>query len=129
MPLPAKAAPGLRPDADARWHIQSQQPWQLEEEHCTLTILENSSESLVQFELLKHSTHTTMYVTCSNTQFDGLCAEQKGLSGTAQINAAISQLFHEAHEEIEGDNFDECTSMPAAKTAALATMDGKACWL
>jgi hypothetical protein len=92
-----------RNEAATCWQIQSQQPWQLGKEHCTLTIVENAKESLIQFELLKHSTHSNIYVTCSNAQFDDLCAEQTGLSGTAQINAAIAQLFSEAHDEIEND--------------------------
>jgi len=96
---PAPIQDGSAPET--RWHIKSQQPWQLGLEHCTLTILENTGEGLVQFELVKNSTNATMHVTCSNAQFNGILQEQTGLFGAAQTNAAISQLFREAHEEIQ----------------------------
>jgi len=87
--------------SQAGWHIKSQQPWQLAKEHCTLTIQENSEEGLVQFDLLNNTTNATMYVTCTNAQFDELLQEQTGLSGVAQVNAAIAQMFKEAHQEIQ----------------------------
>lgn len=123
---------------EASWRVRSQQPWRLGKEHCSLTISENSAEGLVQFELLKYSDKTTMYVTCTNAQFDGLCHEQTGLSGTAQVNAAISQLFQEAHDEIKkpdggqqqdadldgfGEDFDEEPSVPKSKVAQDAHGD------
>jgi len=85
---------------ESRWQVQSQQPWLLGDEHCTLTILENKHDGQLQFELLKQSTQITVYVSCTNAQFDGLCDEQVGLVGTAKTNAALAQLFREAHDEM-----------------------------
>lgn len=94
---PSKPVPGPEPE----WSIQSQGPWQLGLEHCTLTVSENAKEGLVQFELVR-SNGTNMTLTCTNAQWKGLLDEQTGLSGAAQNNAAISQLFREAQEELDG---------------------------
>jgi len=123
----------------SEWHVRSQQPWQLAGEHCTLTIHENASEELIQFELLKHRSHANMILKCTNAQFDQLCREQTGLSGTNQINAAISQLFREAVEELDRprgrskselshEDFGEDHAHEFAAAAATATVEGEAKW-
>jgi hypothetical protein len=93
-------AQGDSAQSDIKWVIKSQQGWQFAEEQCTLTILENARDDMLQFELLRLASQTTVYVMCTNEQFDGLCREQNGLAGAAVINAAIAQLFREAMQEV-----------------------------
>jgi len=91
---------GQSTQTDLKWAIRSQQAWQFGEEQCTLTILENVRDNMLQFELLRLASNTTLYVMCTNEQFDGLCSEQSGLAGVAVTNAAIAQLFREAMQEV-----------------------------
>jgi len=69
-----------------------------------LTILENKGDGLLQFELVKLRQQTMVHVMCTNAQFDELCKQQTGLRGTAQTNAALAQLFREAHEDVQEES-------------------------
>lgn len=95
MPATVLMSSGAETELGTRWRIQSQQPWRLGKEHCTLTTFEDSADGMIQFQLLKHSTGETTHLTCKNSQFDDMCKAQTGISGTAQVSAAISQLFRE----------------------------------
>merc|ERR1719352_544320 len=88
---------------------------------------------MVQFELLKMSTNATMYVSCTNAQFDDLLNEQSvDLVGVAQVNAAISQLFREAHAELERphsplDPVDEFGEDSADENDGAGNATGESC--
>lgn len=80
--------------ADQTWNILSEEPWVLGGEPCTLIVMENDAQALIRFNVTKHATGETLQAICTQSEFQQLCEEQTGLSGSAQVKAAISQLFH-----------------------------------
>lgn len=113
VPVPAAAKQSVAGGEVQRqgWYVQSQDDWQLGRERCTLTIFHNDTEGLLRFELLKFSTASTLYVTCTRDQFIAICDEQRAhLLGSYRVSAAVHQLFREAlasgvppgHHESEG---------------------------
>lgn len=118
---------------DEKWHMRSSQAWLLGREHCTLTILENSVDGLLQFEVRKLQTGQIIRSTGTKEDFEALCGEQTGLTGTAQTNAAISQLFRDAPpmpvagQDKDIDEFGEDleTVTPASSKKALDTSESE----
>eukprot|EP00928_Gymnodinium_smaydae_P080382 TRINITY_DN6408_c0_g1_i14.p1 TRINITY_DN6408_c0_g1~~TRINITY_DN6408_c0_g1_i14.p1 ORF type:complete len:322 (+),score=71.53 TRINITY_DN6408_c0_g1_i14:1797-2762(+) len=85
---------------DDGWRVKSQEAFTLDDEYCTLTILEHAADALVKFEAMKLATSETLTLTCTHQQFQEVCDEQLGLSGAAQTSAAVRQLFREAKETL-----------------------------
>jgi len=90
------SAPAHGPSAsdDQMWSVLSEEPWVLGGEPCTLIVMENDAQALIRFNVTKHATGETLQAMGTQSEFQRLCEEQTGLSGSAQVKAAISQLFH-----------------------------------
>jgi len=72
---------------------QQQEIW-LAGELCTVTVLENPTDDLLQFEVQKPGSSDALIASTTNDEFQRLCRELGAeLTGSARIGAAIEHLF------------------------------------
>merc|ERR1712157_446082 len=74
LQLTEARAEAVKPQAcegeEGAWRVHSQDALDIGKAHCTLTTLQNTSAGLIRFEALNHSTADTMYLTCTDKQFN-----------------------------------------------------------
>merc|ERR1719424_407664 len=67
--------------------------------------MRNMATEHLRFEFLQ-SGMEPVNVDMPTTNFDELCKEQSGLAGSAQVDAALRQLYQEVAEHIEDEKID-----------------------